>query len=94
MLSFLFIGIYYKYSRNKEIGDSAIIASWQILLSSRFLWKYEIRHLVIDYGVTIEERTTRYKHAKAYYITILRNRQDVKSYIIRISILLFIRILL
>ena len=43
------------------------------------MWKYEIRHLVINYRVTIEERATRYGHAKAYHVTISRDRQDAKT---------------
>ena len=38
------------------------------------MWKYEVRYLVINYEVTIEKRATRYKYAKAYYITISYNR--------------------
>ena len=37
------------------------------------MWKYEVRYLVINYRVTIKKRATRYKHAKAYYVIILRN---------------------
>ena len=58
------------------------------------MWKYEVRHLVINYGVTIKKRATRYKYAKAYHVTISHNRQDAKSYIIRISTLSFAYILL
>ena len=57
------------------------------------MWKYEVRHLVVNYGVTMEERATRYGYAKAYHVTISRNRQDTKSHIIRISTLPFARIL-
>ena len=57
--------------------------------------KGEIEYLVV---LTIEllwkERATRYRHAKAYYVIILRNHQDAKSHIIRILILPFIYILL
>ena len=54
----------------------------------------KVGHLVIDYGVTMKKRATRYKYAKAYYITILHNRQNIKSYVIRILILSFAYILL
>ena len=58
------------------------------------MWKYEVRHLVINYRVTIKKRATRYRYAKAYHVTILYDRQDAKSHVIRISILFFVCILL
>ena len=37
------------------------------------MWKYKVRYLVVNYRVTIKERATRYKRAKAYYVIILYN---------------------
>ena len=58
------------------------------------MWKYEVRYLVVNYRVTMEEKATRYGHAKAYHVIILHDYQDAKSHVIRILILSFIYILL
>ena len=52
------------------------------------MWKYEVRHLVINYGVTMKKRATRYEHAKACHVIMSRDRRDAKSHVIRISTLL------
>ena len=43
------------------------------------MWKYEIRYLVINYRVTMEERATRYEHAKACHVTMSRDRQESRD---------------
>ena len=39
----------------------------------------KVEYLVINYEVTIKKRATRYEHAKAYYVTISRDRQELHN---------------